>query len=271
MARATMKVRDHANGTWVDVVPPSEVESGPTAPTDAAIKVWLDTSDPFGYVSVKAKTSSGAWVVTDPEYVSSPGVPPSAPTKLWYDEGAALLKAKDSTGVWQPTGGGGGGAGVAVEIGTYIPALTGVTIGTGGQEKNEANFTWVGGPNSADAGMLHVGGFIKLAIGGAVTANIEIPMPPGFKFRLSGGNGQYCGAVSCYYKEPGGTVTGAHYVAGQIIPPGSLANTKFAMRVNAFDAANSRVISSQVGVGVPFVWGQNCTINYNFAHAALRV
>jgi hypothetical protein len=75
------------------------------------------------------------------------------------------------------------GGGVAVSEGSYTPTLTGMAIGTGGGATNTADWTFVGGPNVGDVGLMHIDWELIFGASGATFPTTPtIALPAGFNF-----------------------------------------------------------------------------------------
>lgn len=90
-----------------------------------------------------------------------------------------VLKVKVGAAWVEIPGVGGPSAGV-VQSGSYTPTLTSLVVGTGGT--NTADYTFVGGPNVGDKGLLAAQGKIVFGSSGATfpTVNSRIGLPSGF-------------------------------------------------------------------------------------------
>lgn len=84
-----------------------------------------------------------------------------------------VLKAKDLGGNWVPIGIGAGQA--DTEVGTYTPTLTNIAS----PSLNNAWYSFVGGPNDGDTGLLFCNGQITM---GTLSGGPTITIPPQFRW-----------------------------------------------------------------------------------------
>jgi hypothetical protein len=72
------------------------------------------------------------------------------------------------------------------ETDTYTPSLTNIAIGTGGSAFNDAVYTYVGGSESGDAGIMSLSGRITLGTSGeSVSGTPVVSLPSGFSLQVS--------------------------------------------------------------------------------------
>lgn len=94
-----------------------------------------------------------------------------------------VLKARVG-GVWVPVSFG-EPIPVRVQSGTWTPTLTGIAIGTGGTPLNIAAYTYVGGPNIGDRGIMSARGQVRFGTTGVTLPAgiaIDLTLPTGFQF-----------------------------------------------------------------------------------------
>lgn len=69
----------------------------------------------------------------------------------------------------------------SVQSGTWTPTLANANVGTGGAARNEAYYTYVGGPATGDKGLMSITHTLILgSSGGSVSATVTATLPTGF-------------------------------------------------------------------------------------------
>ena len=78
---------------------------------------------------------------------------------------------------------------IGLQRGTYTPTLTGMVVGTGGTPSNTADYTFIGGPNVGDRGLLYIRGYIEFGTTGQTFPTApSFSLPTGFNLvKTTGG------------------------------------------------------------------------------------
>lgn len=141
------------------------------------------------------------------------------------------------------------------QSGTYTPTLTGMNIGTGGSAINSAIYSYVGGPNIGDKGLLSLEGVVIFGTSGATyPTSGEISLPSGFNlsgFALIGNARPSCGFCNIFDSS----VT-IGYVG--LMQPRSL-TTVGVILTNVTITTHTGTVVTTVGRGstsptLPFIW-----------------
>lgn len=144
--------------------------------------------------------------------------------------------------------------------GVYTPPLVGMVVGSGGGALNSATWTYVGGPNVGDVGLLHITGMILLGSSGAsVPGPVTIGFPPGFKTPTIGTRQGIAG--ECRMLQ-GGAVTGI----GMLFEDSNA--TTFTVR--AKPASGAYVGEVALAAGVPHTWAAGGELAYSGTWGVIR-
>lgn len=139
----------------------------------------------------------------------------------------------------------GGEAAATFDGGTYVPTFTGMDIGTGGSARNDAEWEFVGGPNSGDRGLLTIHGAIVFGTSGQTFPTTPtISMPSGFEL-VSTNNLRPLGQV--YFQDDS---TPANNRLGTVASSGAANTMRF--YIGGFTGG-----SAGLSTGSPFTWAAN--------------
>lgn len=128
---------------------------------------------------------------------------------------------------------------------TYVPTFTGMNIGTGGSARNDAEWEYVGGPNSGDRGLLTIHGAIVFGTSGQTFPTTPtISMPSGFEL-VSTNNLRPLGQV--YFQDDS---TPANNRLGTVASSGAANTMRFF--IGGFTGG-----SAGLSTGSPFTWAAN--------------
>jgi hypothetical protein len=146
------------------------------------------------------------------------------------------------------------------ETGTYSPTLANVAIGTGGNAENTCFYTWLGGSETGDEGVLTLVGSIILGSSGAsVTGGPTLTLPSGFQTTTVLGGSQRFGKV--LFIDANGSDPLGHMFQ----------STATVLGVLIENASGTYVVHSTPSSTVPFTWVADDRILYNCTIPAVRV
>lgn len=149
-----------------------------------------------------------------------------------------------------------------VETDTYTPDLTNVNIGTGGNVLNTARYTFVGGTEVGDTGIMYIYGALTLGTSGAsISGAPNVGYPAGFE-RLPSlfANANMVASARLIDAEGGST---NHL--GVLFP----ATTS--MLVAYLVTSGSTLIAANISSSAPFTWAANDRMTYEITFQAKRV
>lgn len=149
----------------------------------------------------------------------------------------------------------------AVETGDYVPNLVNFSVGTTGTPINDARYTFVGGPNPGDEGLLSVYGRWQLGTNFTITATPAVQLPSGFTTKVVGSSSNYY--TSSTLMSPTGS--GGNFF-GMLRYSGSQLLTFMTQNV-----AGTYNVSAAVSSSVPAAWTAAGFCYYQATLPAVRV
>lgn len=148
-----------------------------------------------------------------------------------------------------------------VESGTYTPTLVNIAIGTGGSAYLEGSYTFLGGPNPGDTGVITVTGKLKFGTSGQTfppASFCGVRLPSGFTHKASARN---LNATGQLWLGDGISQT----YTGQLFYLDSTG-----VYFLAIDTAATYGRNRNVAPGVPFTWQAGCDITWTWTIEAFR-
>lgn len=142
--------------------------------------------------------------------------------------------------------------------GSYTPSLTNLSIGTGGNPQNLAEYTYVGGANVGQNGLLIAMGTIELGTSGTVGNAPTLAMPTGFVLDLVSGSNNPIGAARLSDVSTGANTRQA------LVYPSTTGTIRFI--TDGFGSTVGSITATS-----PFTWAAGDLIAWNFAARVTRV
>jgi hypothetical protein len=146
---------------------------------------------------------------------------------------------------------------LAYSQGIYTPTLTGMAIGTGGSPQNEARYSFHGGPDVGDVGILQWEWRLQFGTGGTTfPTSPTIALPPGFQFE-----NQFATSLGTAFCSDSSTAADSRFV--QI---GAASATAFRFFLGGVSGGTANMTTT-----TPFTWAAGDSINASISTLAVRV
>lgn len=207
---------------------------------------------------ILSATTVGPGIITVVKHdgVAGTARPTAAGVVLWVGS-VQPTNANTATDIWLDTNS------IPAQIfdGTYSPTLTNVAIGTGGSVLNTASWSFAGGPNPGDFGILTISHTIILGTSGAsVSGTPVMTLPPDFEMVLADASNGH---------RLDGIVTA---VAGGVTAYGPpIRQSASTVGYQVFNAASTYLATSNISSTVPGTWAAGDSMRANFVVKAQRV